>query len=197
MEIVLDDVLKRKVGGRKSKMSATQDAKEDKKAEHTAQELADMLHHHVQMHGSGFFSDFWDGFKKGFKGVMSVAKPILGVIPHPAAQGASGVLGALGLGKTGGAVVEPKEEDGGAVTGGGKVTAGSKKKGTGGVTGGGKVTAGSKKKGKGGVTGGSSDIIPSSDRKALIKEVMEKYKMTMINASKYVKEHNLYIKKSK
>lgn len=49
--------------------------------------------------GSGFWSDFADGFMSVVKPVASIAKTITGFIPHPVAQGVSGVLGALGAGK--------------------------------------------------------------------------------------------------
>lgn len=58
---------------------------------------------------------FWDGLKQGFmsviKPVASIAKTITGFIPHPAAQVASGVLGALGAGKKRG---RPSKMKGGA-----------------------------------------------------------------------------------
>lgn len=43
--------------------------------------------------GGGFFSDFGKGFKKGFSAVLKPASAILGLIPSPQAQIASGVLG--------------------------------------------------------------------------------------------------------
>lgn len=160
---------------------------------YSADELADIVNHHVKLHGAGFFGDLWDGIKSGFSKVMGIAKPVLSMIPHPAAQAASKVIDGIGMGKPkrkskkkGGAEVLPQDDVGGAVTAG-AVTAGAKKK-KGGASTGGAVTAGA-------VTGGS--IKKSSDRKALIKEVMTKKGLTMIKASSYIKEHDLYIKKSK
>lgn len=54
-----------------------------------------------KLEGSGFWSDFADGFMSVVKPVASVAKSITGLIPHPYAQAASGVLGALGAGRSG------------------------------------------------------------------------------------------------
>jgi hypothetical protein len=58
--------------------------------------------------GGGFF----DSIKAIASPLLSMAKPLLGAIPHPIAQTASSVLGALGLGK------------GGAMTGGAETGAG-------------------------------------------------------------------------
>jgi len=56
---------------------------------------------HDDIEGAGFWSDFADGFKKGFKMVSDpVLKPVLGLIPHPAAQIAKHGLEAVGLGKS-------------------------------------------------------------------------------------------------
>ena len=49
--------------------------------------------------GDGFFGDIWSGIKDGLGEVASIAKPILGMVPHPAAQMASAGLEALGAGK--------------------------------------------------------------------------------------------------
>ncbi len=45
---------------------------------------------------------FFDKVKSVFGKVARVAKPLMGLIPHPAAQLASKGLGALGYGTTGG-----------------------------------------------------------------------------------------------
>ena len=50
------------------------------------------------MQGDGFFGDMWDGFKDTMGTVAGVAKPLLGLIPHPAAQAASAGLGVMGYG---------------------------------------------------------------------------------------------------
>jgi hypothetical protein len=49
--------------------------------------------------GSGFFQDFARGFMMPFKAISSIAKPVLGLIPHPAAQVAKVGLDLAGLGK--------------------------------------------------------------------------------------------------
>jgi hypothetical protein len=90
MEIMLDDVAERGEGRKRRRKMPT----------YTAQELAEIVNHHVHKHGGGFFGDLWDGIKKGFGTVMGVAKPILGMIPHPVAQGASKIMDSLGMGKT-------------------------------------------------------------------------------------------------
>jgi hypothetical protein len=180
MEILLDQVK----GGSLNNSSGT-------KPSYSAQELADVLGEHVKLHGAGFFGDFWNGFKK----VMSVAKPVLSAIPHPAAQGASGVLGALGMGKVKKAKATKKK--GGAMSAGaetaGAMSAGAK---TGGAETAGAMSAGAMSAGA--KTGGSKKtggaIKPSSDRKALIKEVMSKKGLSMIEASKHIKANNLYKK---
>ena len=162
MELMLDDVVKSKaVKPRKGR-----------KREYTGQELGEILHDHVNRHGGGFFSDFWDGFKKGFSGVMNVAKPVLSLIPHPAAQSASKVLGAVGFGKRG-------RKKGGAMTAG-AMTAGSDDVG-GALTGSGGLTAAGKRKG-------------NTKRIELVRKLMQQKKMSMIEASKYIKQHNLYKK---
>jgi hypothetical protein len=58
-----------------------------------------MMKNKGMLQGAGFWSDFADGFMSVVKPVASVAKTITGLIPHPGAQVASGVLSALGAGK--------------------------------------------------------------------------------------------------
>lgn len=50
------------------------------------------------MEGDGFFSDMWDGIKSGANTIASVAKPLLHLIPHPAAQAAATGLDVMGYG---------------------------------------------------------------------------------------------------
>ena len=59
------------------------------------------LKKHIIAHldGSGFWGDLWDGVKTGVGTVAKIAKPVLGMIPHPAAQMASKGLDAFGFGK--------------------------------------------------------------------------------------------------
>lgn len=51
------------------------------------------------MEGDGFFDDVWSGIKQGANTVAGIAKPLLGLVPHPAAQAAAAGLGVLGYGK--------------------------------------------------------------------------------------------------
>lgn len=51
------------------------------------------------LEGEGFWDDFKDGFMSVIKPVASVVKNVSSIIPHPMAQGVSGVLGALGAGR--------------------------------------------------------------------------------------------------
>jgi hypothetical protein len=174
MELMLDDVVKSKaVKPRKGR-----------KREYTGQQLGEILHDHVNRHGGGFFSDFWDGFKKGFSGVMNVAKPVLSLIPHPAAQSASKVLGAVGFGKRG------RKKKAGACTAGAMTAGATKGAGddvggacTAGALTGAAMTGSGKGKGKG-----------NTKRIEIVKKIMKQKKMSMIQASKYVKEHGLYKK---
>jgi hypothetical protein len=48
--------------------------------------------------GDGFFDDLWSGIKTGANVAASIAKPVLSVIPHPAAQAAAMGMNALGMG---------------------------------------------------------------------------------------------------
>ena len=50
------------------------------------------------MEGDGFFGDLWDGIKSGANTVAGIAKPLLHMIPHPAAQAAATGLDVLGYG---------------------------------------------------------------------------------------------------
>ena len=65
----------------------------------TKAEVARLEKMKPRLEGTGFWSDFADGFMSVVKPVASVAKTITGLIPHPGAQVASGVLSALGAGK--------------------------------------------------------------------------------------------------
>lgn len=80
-----------------------------------------------ELEGGNWLSDFGKGFMSVVSPVLSIAKPILKTIPSPYAQGAAGVLDAVGAGKKrgrprkvveGGAVLGmPKTKKGGAVLG--------------------------------------------------------------------------------
>ena len=67
----------------------------------TGGQVATIINQYAGMgiNGAGFFGDLWSGIKKGFSTVASLAKPILSLVPHPAAQGAARALGAVGFGR--------------------------------------------------------------------------------------------------
>jgi len=62
--------------------------------------------------GSGFFQDFARGFMMPFKAIASVAKPILSLVPHPAAQAARVGMDLAGLGKASDTAQEVEEMTG-------------------------------------------------------------------------------------
>jgi hypothetical protein len=99
-------------GGRKKKPSAKQIAEKHLEAHQLAHEAMGGAKHseaflqggalskHLrELHGDGFFDDFAKGFMSVIRPFASIAKPILAVVPHPAARAASAGLSALGLGK--------------------------------------------------------------------------------------------------
>lgn len=135
-----------------------------------AKEIVEMDDDVKEMVGKGFFEDFGRGFMKGLKMVLSPVKAIASVIPHPAAQAVSKGLDMTGFGKTGGsglqddvAYTEAIEMDR-TKQGGGRV---KKVKRT-------RVQGERMKK-----------------RGALIKKLMKEKGMTLPQASKYIKEHDL------
>jgi hypothetical protein len=128
------------------------------------------------LEGGGFFDDFASGFKKGFEGVMKVAKPVLGVIPHPAAQAASSALGAVGFGKL---TIEHGEES--EVEGCGKLTIHHGGMGTGAYEGKGKKTR---------KAAGPND--KRRARAAVVKKVMQERGCGLGEASKIVKQEKLF-----
>jgi hypothetical protein len=188
MELLLDNVTKKKGGAKRAK----------KQPEYTPQELADVIHDHCDRHGGGFFGDLWDGLKKGFNTVAGIAKPVLSMIPHPAAQAVSKGLETFGYGKPkrgrkkAGALTGcgEAEDDGGALCGAAKPKRARKKVGgdavddrDGGAMTGAALTGAAKPKRQG-----------NTKRIEIVKACMKKHKMNMIQASKYVKEKGLYKK---
>lgn len=171
------------------------------------QHLSKHIH---ELHGAGFWSDFGDGFKKGFMGVMKPALAVGSMIPGQigmASQIASGGLNALGMGHSEEqrAVEQMSKKRlgrsrnksdvpllSGNINGnrGGNLMEGGSN--TGAYEGHGlhefrdKVKALSKAKR---VVGAGV-----SARASLVKKVMGEQGLNMIQASKYVKEHNLYHK---
>ena len=79
----------------------------------TKAEMARLEKMKPRLEGMGFWSDFADGFMSVVKPVASVVKNVTGLIPHPYAQTASGILSALGAGKSGGKRGRPKKMSGG------------------------------------------------------------------------------------
>ena len=51
------------------------------------------------LEGDGFFGDLWDGIKSGANTIAGIAKPLLHMVPHPAAQAAATGLDIMGYGK--------------------------------------------------------------------------------------------------
>lgn len=161
-------------GGKKSASAVGKKALELHKMEHEAMEseahgMGRHLGQHItSLHGSGFFDDF----AKGFMSVAKVAKPLIGLIPHPAAQAASGVLGALGAGTKKGMMRKTArkayegEMEGGMDTGAYKGE-GKKKR---------VVGAGDGRR----------------KRAEVVKRVMAERGLSMIEASKVVKAEGLY-----
>jgi hypothetical protein len=71
----------------------------------TANQVPVNIAEYNRMYGSGWWSSVKSAFRKAkkyVKPIAKVAKVATGLIPHPYAQGASQVLGALGAGRTGG-----------------------------------------------------------------------------------------------
>lgn len=130
--------------------------------------------HITELHGAGFFDDFAKGFMSVVSPIAKIAKPILSVIPHPAAQAASGVLGALGAGTHKGQSRKTarKAYEGGMDTGA--------------------------YEGEGRHSKPKRVVGPNDGRRAraaIVKKVMSERGLSMVDASRYVKEHNLFRKK--
>jgi hypothetical protein len=115
-----------------------------------------------KLEGEGFFGDMWDGIKMVAKPLASVAKVGLSLVPLPQAQIASQILDMAGAGK--------------------------------------------KKRGRPSKMSGGRALVPVANmqsrvggkkvggnkRSEIVKEIMSDKKLSMIEASKYVKLHNLY-----
>lgn len=132
------------------------------------------------MEGAGWWDDFTSGVKKGFMSVVgpvaSIAKPILGMIPHPGAQAASMGLNILGLGK------KPRKMKGGAT-----VTTVETVKSTPKMV---QTKVVPKAQMPGSTMSGMGK--GKSKRAEIVKKIMKEKNMSMIEASKYVKANNLY-----
>ena len=124
--------------------------------------------HLIQLHGAGWWDDFKSGFNSVVAPIAGVAKTVLPFVAPGVGSLASAGLGAFGYGRHSGEESESDEEcEGGARTGAyegqGKLT----------------ITHGGKKK-------------RSNKRAEVVKKVMKSKGLSMIEASKYVKEHGLY-----
>lgn len=168
-----------------------------------------------KLEGGNWLSDFGKGFMSVVNPVLSIAKPILKTIPSPYAQGAAGVLDAIGSGKKrgrprkvveGGAVLGmPKTKKGGAVLGlpkslvGGNMMGDSVKRVVGGKRGrpskmsaGRKLTPVANLPASQMTAGAKPNKV--NKRAELVKKIMKEQNLSMIKASSYVKAHNLYKK---
>lgn len=167
--------------------------------------------HLHSLHGAGFFDDFKQGFNSVFTPVASIAKSVL-PLAGPQGMAASGVLGALGYGHAKkGARGRPRKggatnSDTGAYEGHGRERDDRVMTGMG--TGGGFLSdlgipvvsdlAGMVGMGTGAGTGGRKKRAPAGandgrrKRAEVVKKVMADKGLSMIDASKYVKAHNLY-----
>ena len=132
------------------------------KGKSEAREMGRRLGVHVhKLHGAGF----WDDFKQGFSSAASAVAPLVGLIPHPAAQIGSKVLEGIGSGMPHmeRAIGSGRERDDRALTGLGKC-----------------------KRAPAGPNDGRRK------RAEVVKKVMAERGLSMIEASKFVKAHNLY-----
>jgi hypothetical protein len=163
--------------------------KKPSEAHMMGQHLSKHIH---ELHGAGFWSDFGDGFKQGFMGVMKPALAVGSMIPGQigmASQLASGGLNALGMGHS---------EEQRAVEQMSKKRVGrSRNKSD--VP----LLSGNINGNRGGANTGAYEghgkvkrVVGAgvSARASLVKKVMAEQGLNMIQASKYVKEHNLYNK---
>ena len=186
--------------------------KKPSEAHMMGQHLSKHIH---ELHGAGFWSDFGDGFKQGFMGVMKPALAVGSMIPGQigmASQLASGGLNALGLGKSEEqrAVEQMSKKRLGRSRnksdvpllsgningnrGGSRMVGGAN---TGAYEGHGlhefvekaKAQRAERQMKQKRVVGAGV-----SARASLVKKVMAEQGLNMIQASKYVKEHNLYNK---
>ena len=144
----------------------------------------------MEMEGGNIFSDIADGFMSVVRPVAGVAKNILRIIPDPRAQAVGAVLDGIGAGKkkrgrpVGSKKVHlipksdmPSSSMGGMGRSGGGYSGG-------GYSGGGYSGGGST---GGGSTGGGRSI-----RAGIVKDIMKKRNVSMIEASKIVKAEGLY-----
>lgn len=136
----------------------------------------------MEMEGGNIFSDIADGFMSVVRPVAGVAKNILRVIPDPRAQAVGAVLDAVGAGKKKRgrpaklSLIPKSEMHSSSMSGMGYSGGGS--------TGGGSTG--------GGYSGGGQSRNGRSVRASIVKDVMKKRGVSMIEASKIVKAEGLY-----
>jgi hypothetical protein len=169
------------------------------------QHLSKHIH---ELHGAGFWSDFGDGFKQGFMGVMKPALAIGSMMPGQvgmASKIASGGLSALGMGRSeeqrameqlSKAKVGRSRNNGTPLHSGnvnGNRSGGGD---TGAYEGHGNLMEGGAMLGQDGHGMRKKRMVGAGVRARadIVKKVMAEKGMKMIEASKYVKEHNLYHK---
>lgn len=163
-------------GGKKAKKPTKAQMKKQAKmmGEDYGKSMAEMDEEARELVGGGFFDDFVSGIKTGFNTIAPIAKTVLGVIPHPAAQAASAGLSLAGFGKAKDGMTAKERK---AMEKLHKAMAESKK--------GGALTGGKKKRAK--ATGGDK----RKQRGAMISKLMKSKGMTLGQASKYIKENDL------
>lgn len=147
---------------------------------------------------------FWDDFKQGFKSVFDpIGKPLLSVLPYGNLIKTG--MEAVGLGKSKmkksqklpqlETMLMKAVKGGNAMSKvGGKRTGGklSGGKPTGGKITGGKPSGGVRGCAKAGARAGAKSNDGRMKRAQIVKQVMQKQGLSLPQASKYVKEHNLY-----
>ena len=146
-----------------------------------------------EMHGGSFFSDFADGFKKGFGAVISPASKILSILPIPEFQTAGKILdvGNSAIQGLGYDDLDDDEEDGGAY--GLYIKKNRKNKTKRGAGLDRQLGCGIAKKGRPKVKK-QREFDPNSKtarRASMVRKVMDAKRLTMIQASKYIKDHNI------
>jgi hypothetical protein len=151
---------------------------EKKKEDKEDKEITGKGKHKKQMKGKGFLSGLWKGIKTVAKPLASVAKVGLSLTPLPQAQLAATALDALGAGKRRG---RPSKMKGGNLVPVANMKSSS-------MAGQGKPSKNKPIKDK------PIKDKPKNKRAEIVKKIMKEKSLSMIDASKYVKEHNLYVK---
>jgi hypothetical protein len=167
--------------------------------------------HIKDLHGAGFWSDFGDGFKKGFTGTLDVLKPATALIPgfnqvmdtgrsvvgwgHSEEQRAMEQMGKKRVGRSRNKSDVPllsgniNGNRGGNLMEGGSNTGAYEGHGLHEFVEKAKAQRAERQMKQKRVVGAGV-----SARASLVKKVMAEQGLNMIQASKYVKEHNLYSK---